>query len=194
MSLSRAVKADDKFGSYVLANLKVVNVIATANLSQSVDLAKVGRLPCCLYDLAIYHCAYLKSPDMYSKVSIFATGKMISIGTKDERQASHDLRYAAEYLAKYDLVEEKELVVKIQNMVATTHVGFPMDLEHIAQETPHMIYEPEQFPGAIYRPDNFKGGAILFFASGKFVIAGATSMEQLENAAREIARLVEGTP
>jgi transcription initiation factor TFIID TATA-box-binding protein len=45
-----------------------------------------------------------------------------------------------------------------------------------------MIYEPEQFPGGIYR---LKGSsvAVLVFVSGKMVIAGAKSKNDISTAA-----------
>jgi TATA-box binding protein (TBP) (component of TFIID and TFIIIB) len=54
-------------------------------------LGKVGELDYCLYDFEIYPCAYVKTLEMHSKVSVFATGKLISVGAKIERHAAEDL-------------------------------------------------------------------------------------------------------
>jgi len=52
-----------------------------------------------------------------------------------------------------------------------------------------MMYEPEQFPGAVYRMDEPKV-VILVFASGKLVITGAKSEEQVRIAADKIRAIL----
>lgn len=51
------------------------------------------------------------------------------------------------------------------------------------------IYEPDVFPGIIYKP--CQGISCLIFASGKAIIAGAKSENQLENVANDIEKLVK---
>jgi len=128
---------------------------------------------------------------MHSKVSVFRTGKMISVGTRNEKQASEDLNFVCDYLANKGLIRRQELDTKTRNIVASLEVGHPIELERIASNVPHIIYEPEQFPGAIYRPRDPLGVSILLFASGRAVIAGAKTLYQIEVAAEEIARLSE---
>jgi TATA-box binding protein (TBP) (component of TFIID and TFIIIB) len=91
-------------------------VVATAELSQSVDLWKLAQVDGFLYDQAIYHCAYLKDAKTRAKVSIFSTGKMISIGTRNLADSKHDLKYAAKRLADLELIHAK-ISVKLQNIV-----------------------------------------------------------------------------
>lgn len=124
---------------------------------------------------------------MHSKVSVFSTGKMISLGTKHERHAEEDLNFVADYLAKAGLIKKRKLEVKTRNIVATLSLGYPIDLENIVSNTAHIICEPEQFPGAIYRSPI--GVSILLFASGKAVIAGAKNLNQIQSAVKEIVRL-----
>ena len=160
-------------------------------MAQSIDLERVGRLPHCKFDIATYHCAYVKSPKMHSKVSVFRTGKMISIGTRTEKQAAEDLNYVCDFLTSERLIKHQKLDPKTRNIVASLEVGHSIELETIASKVPYVIYEPEQFPGAIYRPRDPLGVSILLFASGKAVIAGAKTLYQIKVAAEEIARLSE---
>jgi transcription initiation factor TFIID TATA-box-binding protein len=171
--------------------LTIVNIVATADLKQVIDPAKIGRLPYCSYDPEIYHCVYVSSPWMHSKVSIFVTGKMISSGAKTEKHARKDLRLVARCLADAELVKPKLLAVKTENIVASVDLGNPIRLAEIATKVPHIIYEPEQFPGAIYHPRDPIGVSILLFASGKAVIAGAKDVYQLKLAAMEVDRIAE---
>jgi len=128
---------------------------------------------------------------MHSKVSVFSSGKMISVGTKGERHAKEDLRFVADYLAQAGLVKSVKLVIRLQNFVASIDLGRPIRLPEMASQIPHMIYEPEQFPGAMYHPSDPIGVSILIFASGKAVIAGAKDMHKLKLAAMELDRVAE---
>ena len=69
----------------------VVNVVMTADLKQHVDLQKVGQLVYGMYDQNIYPAAYIKIPGMSGKVTVFHSGKLISVGAKTESQAIKDL-------------------------------------------------------------------------------------------------------
>src|SRR5271156_2822177 len=103
--------------------LEIVNVVSTADLAQTIDLVRVGRLPHCKYDAAIYSCAYVQSPMMHSKVSVFRTGKMISVGTRHEKRAADDLNFVCDYLAGKGLIKRQELDTKTRNIVASLEIG-----------------------------------------------------------------------
>ena len=119
----------------------------------------------------IYQCAYLKDSETFGKVSIFASGKLISIGTRSVKAARHDLNHAAERLAELGLIEPVKIKVVLQNLVATAEVGKEVDMNKLAQKL-NVIYEPEQFPGAIYYAPELEGASVLVFANGKIVLAG----------------------
>jgi len=161
------------------AKFKVVNLVATAELCQSVDLERLVNAPGFRYDHAIYHCAYLKDSKTKGKVSIFSSGKMISIGTKSFLDARQDLKYAAERLVDLRLIESVRVKVKLQNIVAVFDAGISFDLESLSQMRHNLIYEPEQFPGAIYWAPELEGAAMLLFPSGKIVVAGLKRQELL---------------
>ena len=118
---------------------------------------------------------------------------MISIGAKSFEAAKHDLNYAARRLAGLGLISRTRIKVKLQNIVAIADIGQSVNLESIASRLPHVIYEPEQFPGAIYYSKELEGASILIFANGKVVFAGLKSLKMLEVGKRvlvELARLI----
>ena len=169
--------------------LAIVNLVATANLGQPVDLVAVSRIEYVIFDQDIYggRVAYLKTPDMYGKVSIFSSGKMISVGTRGENEAWHDLEYSRDLLVGEGVVEPVELVVVTRNIVATL-VLEQVDLEALADEL-GAVYEPEQFPAVIYKIENPKT-TFLIFGSGKVVILGAKSLGHLNEAAERITDIL----
>lgn len=168
----------------------IVNVITTGDLKQKVDIYAIAELPHTIHDQKIYggRVTYLKTSEMHGKVTIFPSGKLISIGTKSPEQATHDLQFTEEYLHKHHLVTKIPILSNLRNIVALTSVPDIPAIEEIA-ELDGAMYEPEQFPGAILKTDETKATYIIF-QSGKIVINGTNSIEKLEKAIEYINHLL----
>lgn len=70
---------------------------------------------------------------------------------------------------------------RIQNIVASAAVGFTIKLQELAEAFgPYTQYEPDLFPGLILRSINPKL-VFLIFRSGKIVITGGKSIEDIES-------------
>ena len=169
---------------------EVVNVVATADLQQRVSLTDISRLPYTIHDQEIYggRVAYLKTPEMHGKVTIFPSGKLISVGTRSLQQAQEDIQTTKQILLSDDLIEPVELTTTIRNLVAVLTLPETVDLEKLAQEV-NVIYEPEQFPGAIIKTKQPKA-THLVFNSGKIVISGTRSIQELQEAANWITEIL----
>ena len=170
--------------------LNIVNVVATANLRQQVDLLMISELPDTTYDQKIYggRVAYLKTPEMYGKVTIFPSGKLISVGTKSPEQAQQDLERTVKTLVTGGLTNPVEVGAELRNIIAVQHLEKPVDLGSLSIFT-YGIYEPEQFPGLILRQENPKV-TYLIFSSGKVVIAGSKSLDELELATKHLHKRI----
>jgi transcription initiation factor TFIID TATA-box-binding protein len=175
----------------LLPKVSIVNVVATAELEQVVNLTKLVYVNGFLYDTAIYRCAYLKDKRTRAKVSIFSTGKMICVGAKSFDDAKHDLNYATRKLAELGLVSKRKITVKVRNIVATGDIGHAVDIERFSAKLPNIIYEPEQFPGAIYYAKELEGASILIFANGKVVFAGLKREDLLQVGRQVLIKLAE---
>jgi transcription initiation factor TFIID TATA-box-binding protein len=125
---------------------------------------------------------------MQGRVSVFLSGKMISTGAKGVSISILQLHHALELLVSNKLAKMIELECKVQNIVATLDLQRTLDVKKVTGSLANYIYEPDNFPGIIYKHD----GKIscLIFASGKVVIAGIKSEDQLENIAEEIAKIL----
>src|SRR2546425_703070 len=77
--------------------------------------------------------------------------------------------------------------IEVQNIVATSALGAPLDLNAVAITLgPGAVeYEPEQFPGLVYRIDEPKV-VLLMFGSGKVVCTGARKPADVEKAVEKI--------
>ena len=123
---------------------------------------------------------------------IFSTGKIVITGAKSEQAAMQAARIFEKSVQKVldgeanekkqDGSQETALVprvylgdsFKIQNIVASTDVGFSIKLESLKEEQKSLSrchYEPEIFPGLIYKMEGPKI-VLLIFTSGKVVLAG----------------------
>ena len=116
---------------------------------------------------------------------LFGTGKLCLTGVKNE----DDAKYAARKIAK--IVHKLGFAAgfadfKIQNLVASGDLGFPVRLEGIADEhSKFSSYEPELFPGLIYRVEAPRV-VLLVFVSGKICVTGAKSRSQLLEAVQKL--------
>lgn len=177
--------------------ISIVNVVATATLDRLVDIESLRELfpHEVVHDPGIYggRVAYFKSNRMQGKVSIFPSGKMISVGTRSEEKAQHELALVASYLEDARIAKLKS-PAKIQNIVATADLGFEPTLDSIerAEGRLHIIYEPEQFPGAIIRftiSEKTKA-TILLFSSGKIVCVGLKDRKDIDTAISHLLRII----
>lgn len=173
-------------------DFKVVNVVATAALDHDVNLDSISsRFPCEVeHDPEKYRgrVAYFKSNDMDGKVSIFQSGKLISVGTKSIEKAKQELTLISKTL-KIGLKKKPT----VQNIVATANLGFKVNLEDIIQlEGINAIYEPEQFPAMMINLP-LSGGkktTILLFASGKLVCVGLKNLEDIHQAKTQFLKIL----
>ena len=165
---------------------KIRNVVCTANLEQRVNITRLAELPCGIYDEAIYggRCGYVKTPEMDGRVTVFPSGKMISVGGKSIKKGIEQLNHAKFYLVQQDMIRDVVLVPTIRNIVATVGFGKNIPIDIVSTKISGAIYDPETFPGMIIRGVN--SCSFLVFASGKIVITGARSADELHTASFDI--------
>ena len=83
--------------------------------------------------------------------------------------------------------EESKPTINIENIVATVSLDQSLDLYAIERAIPSVEYNPEQFPGLVYRLEEPRVTALIF-KSGKMVVTGAKSTQQLIEAVKKIVR------
>ena len=112
---------------------------------------------------------------------IFASGKMVITGAKSEDDSRLARRKYARIIQKLGF-EARFSEFKIQNIVGSCDVRFPIRLEGLAySHGVYSSYEPELFPGLIYRMVKPKV-VLLIFVSGKIVLTGAKVREEIYTA------------
>jgi transcription initiation factor TFIID TATA-box-binding protein len=163
-----------------------------SHFSQELDFEELRKHKEIFHDSDVYggRVAYFKSDNMQGKVSIFLSGKMISVGTKSEKQAYQELKLASDFLVRKGHAKPVKLDFKTHNLIVTADFKKCLNLEQLSEAT-KAIYEPEQFSGAILRFDKPYKTSILIFASGKAVITGLNGHKQIEPTIEKLKLLVE---
>ena len=168
--------------------IKIQNTVCTADLKQEINIASFNKYKHLSSNLELYRCGYVKDDVMVGRVTVFRTGKLISVGTKSPNHAKTELKKACKILEKYNLASRIKITPQVRNIVSRFDMKKKMPIEKLARTLPKSMYEPEQFPGLIYRVQD--SCVILLFASGKGVIAGAKTIEETNSAFFDISSKV----
>ena len=139
-------------GQLSVDNAKVVNVVATAELDQYVNLARLAKSGQAVYDKSLYggRAGYIRSPSSAGEVILFQSGKMISVGANSEELAYALLEQVRDLLVEHGYIEFVRLKPRTRNIVLTFDFRRRLDLERLPLIF-DMEFEPEQFPAAIMR-------------------------------------------
>mmetsp|Transcript_36187 Transcript_36187/g.84569 ORF Transcript_36187/g.84569 Transcript_36187/m.84569 type:complete len:175 (-) Transcript_36187:10-534(-) len=128
------------------------NLVATCNLAVELDLKTIAmHVRNTEYNPKRFSGLICRIREPKTTALIFKSGKVVVMGAKSEEEARLSARKYARIIQKVDFpVRFTEF--KIQNMVASCDVKFPIRLEGLAYKHSHYSsYEPELFPGLIYR-------------------------------------------
>ncbi|EFP74900.1 TATA-box-binding protein [Puccinia graminis f. sp. tritici CRL 75-36-700-3] len=145
------------------------NIVATVNLECRLDLKTIAlHARNAEYNPKRFAAVIMRIREPKTTALIFASGKMVVTGAKSEDDSRLAARKYARIVQKLGF-EAKFTEFKIQNIVGSCDVRFPIRLEGLAYNHGHFSsYEPELFPGLIYRMNKQKV-VLLIFVSGKIV-------------------------
>ena len=170
--------------SELVSEVKIQNTVTTADLKQQIDIGSFNEYEFLSSNLDLYACGYVKDNVMVGRVIVFRNGKLISAGTKSPEQSKKELKKALKILKKYKLAKSVKITPQVRNIVSRFDLKRKLPIETLARTLPKSMYEPEQFPGLIYRIQD--SCVALLFASGKGVIVGAKTIEEINSAFFEI--------
>jgi transcription initiation factor TFIID TATA-box-binding protein len=169
---------------------KLQNIVSTGNLNSHLDLREIAlKAKNAEYNPKRFAAVIMRirEPEK-STALIFTSGKMVCTGAKSEELSKTAARSYAKVIKRigYSKVQLSEF--KIQNIVGSSEVNFSISLESISSSKEHQKfsrYEPELFPGLIYKMHKPKI-VLLIFVSGKIVLTGAKTKEDISEAFRKI--------
>jgi transcription initiation factor TFIID TATA-box-binding protein len=166
--------------------IRVENIVATVTLDQGLDLGAIARsIPNVEYDPEEFPGLVLRLDNPKLTALVFSTGKMVITGAKSTQMLIKGFKRILRLFYKHGILITGKPRVQIQNVVASANLNAEVNLEIAAEQLDNVMYEPEQFPGLIYKMNDPKV-VLLIFSSGKMVITGAKSEEEVAQAVRNI--------
>ncbi|KAK3157634.1 hypothetical protein QOZ80_2AG0125380 [Eleusine coracana subsp. coracana] len=162
------------------------NIVSTVNLNCRLELQKIAlRARNAEYNPKRFAAVIMRIREPKTTALVFASGKMVCTGAKSEEHSKLAARKYARIIQKLGYPARFQ-DFKIQNMVASCDVKFPIRLEGLAfSHGAFSNYEPELFPGLIYRMKHPKI-VLLVFVSGKIVLTGTKMREEISTAFENI--------
>lgn len=162
------------------------NIVSTVNLGCKLDLKKIAlHARNAEYNPKRFAAVIMRIREPRTTALIFSSGKMVCTGAKSEEDSRLAARKYARIVQKLGF-SAKFLDFKIQNMVGSCDVKFPIRLEGLVlTHSQFSSYEPELFPGLIYRMVKPRI-VLLIFVSGKVVLTGAKVREEIYDAFNNI--------
>ncbi|NXY23205.1 TBPL2 protein, partial [Atrichornis clamosus] len=168
------------------------NIVSTVNLACKLDLKNIAlHARNAEYNPKRFAAVIMRIREPRTTALIFSSGKMVCTGAKSEEQSRLAARKYARVVQKLGF-PAKFLDFKIQNMVGSCDVRFPIRLEGlVVTHQQFSSYEPELFPGLIYRMVKPRI-VLLIFVSGKVVLTGAKERSEIYEAFENIYPILKG--
>ncbi|XP_054154033.1 TATA-box-binding protein-like [Oppia nitens] len=168
------------------------NIVSTVNLGCRLDLKKIAlHARNAEYNPKRFAAVIMRIREPRTTALIFSSGKMVCTGAKSEEQSRLAARKYARIVQKLGF-DAKFSDFKIQNMVGSCDVKFPIRLEGLVlTHSQFSSYEPELFPGLIYRMVKPRI-VLLIFVSGKVVLTGAKVRTEIYEAFDNIYPILKG--
>jgi len=162
--------------------IKVVNIVVSANLGHDIPLEKMAAtLSNTEYNPEQFPGLVIRIKEPKTSALIFSSGKIVCTGARTMTNVHESIRKIIKSLEKINVKIKGEPEVKIQNIVAAGSVGMDLNLNVLAMKLENTEYEPEQFPGLVYKLPEQKA-TFLLFSNGKVVCTGTKSEEEVNKA------------
>ena len=179
-----------------MTELDVANVVGLVTYQQELDLAALAEtfekreeITSVTYEPAENHWLQARFAPDDTYVAFYRSGRCSIAGSSSIDHFESIVQRVNNVMR--DLLEfDYEPGVEISNIVATTDLGSPIQLEALTLELgmERTEYEPEQFPALMYRGPEY---VVLVFSSGKLLCTGLTDLDAVSEAIDNIAERIQ---
>ncbi|HYT00505.1 MAG TPA: TATA-box-binding protein [Thermoplasmata archaeon] len=170
------------------AKIQIENVVASTSLGDALDLPAIAlALGGAEYEPEQFPGLIYRLKEPKTAILLFRSGKVVCTGAKSPEHVKIAIDLVAKQIEAAGIPVKKNLQIEVQNIVATSDLEAPIDLNAVAISLGggKVEYEPEQFPGLVYRIDEPKV-VVLLFGSGKLVCTGARKPSDVEQAVQKV--------
>lgn len=167
---------------------QVHNLVGTSRISSKLDKLDLraisNMLPNSKFEKQKFAAITIRLGQPVCTVLLFTSGKMVLTGCKSMLDCILASTTVYQHMRQgFPGVDFKLDPVKIQNIVGNAQICLladeKLDLQRFyADQNIFCTYQPNMFPGLIYRPSDMPI-VLLIFYSGKVVITGAKSMQDV---------------
>jgi len=169
---------EDECGS-----LKIENIVGSGAMADAIDLEAISNtIEHCELNISKFPGAVYRMPNPKSAALIFSSGKIVLTGIHNPHDlviGIHNIRNTLK-AAGVDTYEVPQ--VEVTNIVCSYSLGTRLNLVKIMMtfiDYGIVEYEPEVFPGLVFRIPDPKI-VFLLFTSGKVIITGGRTMEDIQ--------------
>ena len=182
--------ADKKYES-----LKIENIVASGVIADSIDLVALSeKVKGCELNKKRFPGAVYRINNPKIACLIFSTGKIVMTGMRNKKALTDGLAIVMKSAKEAGIATHKVPEVAITNMVCSYNIGRHINLNQIvvALNVENIEYEPEQFPGLVYRIKDPRIVALLF-SSGKIILTGGRTLEDIRKGVDVLEQKLEGS-
>jgi len=177
----------------VKKEVKIVNIVATANLERAIPLVKLAEaLPNTEYNPEQFPGLVMRIKEPKTSALIFSSGKIVCTGAKSMTRVKEAINMIIKNIEKIKVKITAQPKFTVQNLVAAGSIGIDLNLNSLAIQLQNTEYEPEQFPGLVYKLAGTRA-TFLLFSNGKIVCTGTRSETKLHEAVdlliKELAKI-----
>src|SRR5438093_11683294 len=137
-------------GGVSTAKIRIENVVASTSLGEELDLQASARaLGGAEYEPEQFPGLIYRLKEPKTAILLFRSGKVVCTGAKSLEHVKTAIDLVTKQIAAAGVPVNKDPEIVVQNIVATSDLGAPIDLNAIAISLGggKVEYEPEQFPG-----------------------------------------------
>lgn len=173
--------------------IEIQNVVASTGVGQELELDALGQdLDDVQYDPDHFPGLIYRLQDPKATVLLFRTGKIVCTGATSVHNVQTAIQHVFETLRNLGIEVPADSKITVQNIVSNADLDRRLNLNAIAigLGLEAVEYEPEQFPGLLYRLDEPEA-VVLLFTSGKLLITGVKTREEIEDSLAVITDRLE---
>ncbi len=164
--------------------VKIENMVSAITLGRTIDLVHLSKSVSGVeYNPENFPGLVFRIHEPRVAMLVFSSGKVICTGARSIDDVHIAVDILKKKLAEAGINVEGSPLVEVQNIVASSDLGFKVNLDILAVECPDTEYEPEQFPGLVFRLGNPKT-VMLIFSSGRMIITGAKTETDVKKSAK----------
>ncbi len=164
----------------VSTEYKINNVVVTTQLAKNFNLVEVmKKVPGSVYEPGNFPALRLKKYE--AGFLLYSSGKIVCTGAKSTDDAREKVALLQNELKKYGISTIVKPEIFIRNIVASIDLKRELRLHELACLMEESEYNPEYFPGMKVQFGNTR---LLVFRTGKAILPGLGSVEEIENTVR----------